>query len=87
MGRTSIWLIAIGAALLLASSVLLLRMAAAVNRVSPPEKKVPLIEIRGRVAEIRRLYEDLYPTSRLAGLFRMLESPELWRAPGQSSLN
>lgn len=72
VGRTVVSLFAIGGALLLAWSVLRLRMGAAVNKVLPPDKRVPLIEIRGRMAEIRRLHEDLFPSSRLPALSRML---------------
>ena len=72
MGKTSIWLLLISGALGLAAVMLLLRMAAVVNKVAPPEKRVRLIEICSRMAEIRRLHEDLFPASRLSELWWVL---------------
>jgi hypothetical protein len=40
---------------------LFFRMAIELNRVLPPSKRIPLIEFRNHISEIRRLYEDSFP--------------------------
>jgi hypothetical protein len=35
------------------------------NKVLPPEKRIPLIEFRGRLSEIRDLHREWFPTSGL----------------------
>ena len=44
---------------------LFLRMAMELNRVLPPERRMPLIEIRMHFFEIKRLHEEAFPASRL----------------------
>ena len=61
MGKTSVWLGALGTAALLIAWWLFLRMAVALNKVVPPEKRISLIESRNHISRIRRLYEDSFP--------------------------
>ena len=49
-----------------------LRMAVEVNKVLPPEKRIPLIEYRFHVHEIWQLHDDFFPKSRTATLTRWL---------------
>jgi hypothetical protein len=44
---------------------LFLRMAAQLNEVLPPQKRIPLIELRGRFWDIKNLHEEAFPRSML----------------------
>jgi hypothetical protein len=56
----------------LVAFLMTLRMAFEVNRVLPPEKRIPLIEYRFHVQEIWRLHDDFFPKSTTATLTRWL---------------
>jgi hypothetical protein len=49
-----------------------LRMGTQVNKILPPEKRIPLIEYRFHIQEIWRVHDDLFPKSRTATLTRWL---------------
>ena len=40
-------------------------MAAELNRILPPRKRIPLIEFRYHISKIKRLHEDSFPASTL----------------------
>ena len=64
--------IGVAASGLFVSSVLLIRMAIEVNKVLPPRKQIPLIELRYHISEVKRLYEESFPTSALPTIWWML---------------
>jgi len=49
-----------------------MRMGVEVNKVLPPEKRIPLIEYNFHVQEIWRLHDDFFPKSKTAALTRWL---------------
>ena len=57
------WLL--GGAGLLLNGVIMLRMAAEVNRLLPPERRISLIAYRRRFSEIKQLHEEFFPVSKL----------------------
>jgi len=61
MGKASVGLFIVGSALMAIGWSLFLRMAIELNKVLPPSKRIPLIEFRNHISEIRRLYEDSFP--------------------------
>ena len=62
----------IGVAGQLISSLLFRRMAVRVNSVLAPEKRIPLIESRLPFFELKRLHEDLFPTSTVRNVWFIL---------------
>ena len=67
------WSMAIAAVGFLASLGLFFRMAAAVNKKLPTERRIPLIEFRYHMTEIKRLYEDMFPESSMATVWFLLQ--------------
>jgi hypothetical protein len=63
MDKVSIYLMVVGTVVSLIGWSLFLRMAIEVNKVLPPGKRIPLIELRNHISRIRRLYEDSFPES------------------------
>jgi len=47
-------------------------MAIELNRVLPPNKRIPLFDYRMHISEIRRLYEDSFPDSALSTVWFLL---------------
>jgi hypothetical protein len=45
--------------------LLFVRMAVELNKVVPSEKRIPLLEYRYHISEIRRLHEEFFPRSML----------------------
>jgi hypothetical protein len=72
MNATSEWLMVIAAFGFLAATVLFFRMLSGVNKMLPPEKRIPLLEYRYRTTEIKRLYEDVYPESTVPTVWLLL---------------
>ena len=48
------------------------RMHAQVNKLLPPEKRIPLIETRMRFYDIKHLHEELFPTSPIRAAWLVL---------------
>ena len=59
------YLFGVGAFGQLIAVILFLRMASELNRVLPRDRRMPLIEIRIHIFEIKRLHEEAFPESRL----------------------
>jgi len=73
MSGTLKWCLGIAAVGFLASLALFFRMALAVNKKLPTERRIPLIEFRYHISEIKRLYEDMSPRSSLPTLWLLLQ--------------
>jgi hypothetical protein len=73
VGKASIFLWVVGVVLHVIGWSLFFRMAIESNRVLPPNKRIPLIELRYHgVSEIRRRHEDSFPESGLSKTFLVL---------------
>jgi hypothetical protein len=72
MNKASLSLLLIGAAVFLTGWGLFFHMVIELNKVLPPNKRIPLSEYRMRIDEIRRLYEDSFPDSALATVWFLL---------------
>lgn len=66
MNKIALGLFLVGAAVGAIGWGLFLRMALEFNKVLPPNKRIPLIEYRMHIAEIRRRHEELFPDSALS---------------------
>lgn len=67
------WCMASAALGFLVATAMFIRMAAEVNKKLPPEKRIPLIDYRYHITEIKHLYEGLFPDSALATVWFLLE--------------
>jgi hypothetical protein len=47
-------------------------MVIELNRVLPPEKRIPVLAFRNHISEIRRLHEDSFPDSALSTAWMIL---------------
>ncbi len=72
MNKISLGLFLVGVAVSLTGWGLFFRMAIELNKVLPANKRIPLIECRMHLSEIRRLYEDLFPDSALSSVWFLL---------------
>jgi hypothetical protein len=72
MGTASIYLVVVGTVVSLIGWSLFLRMAIELNKVLPPDKRIPLIEFRNHISRIRRLHEDSFPESGLSTTWLIL---------------
>jgi hypothetical protein len=72
MGRSSIFLTVVGAIVSLVGWLLFFRMATDLNKVLPPNRRIPFYAMRNRVSEIRRLHEDSFPESPLSTAWLIL---------------
>ncbi len=82
MGKVSIFLMVVGTVVSLIGWCLFFRMAIDLNKVLPPDKRIPLIEFRNQISRIRRLHEDSYPESGLSTtwLLLMIVAGMVWAA-------
>jgi hypothetical protein len=67
------WCLAIAAVGFLVAQALFIRMAVAVNKKLPTEKRIPLIEFRYHIMEIKRMHEDMFPESSMATVWFLLQ--------------
>lgn len=64
---------AVSAVGFLICTALVFRMLVAVNKRLPPEKRIPRIEDRYHIAEIKRLYADLFPDNSVPAVWFLLQ--------------
>ena len=72
MGKASTSLMVVGATVSLIGWSLFFRMVSELNKVLPPDKKIPVFEFRNHISEIRRLHEDSFPDSALSTAWMIL---------------
>lgn len=72
MGRTSIILTLVWVVVAGVGWSLFFRMIVDLNKVLPPNKRIPFAFLSSRIPEIRRLHEDTFPKSPLSTAWLIL---------------